>query len=121
MRIERIGSYQVAAKIGEGGMGEVYRARDIKSHGTLPVSQSRVILTDGVRVPSHLLDADARCLERGWLELRGTMKAPMGRCTMWQAATETQQVEIAGPALDLFPEARKTDLRHPADPHCRRR
>ena len=33
------------------------------------------------------------------------MNAPMGRCTMWQAATETQQVEIAGPALDLFPEA----------------
>jgi serine/threonine protein kinase len=27
-----LGSYSVTAKIGEGGMGEVYRARKISSH-----------------------------------------------------------------------------------------
>ncbi len=30
MRIERIGSYDVTAKIGEGGMGQVYQATDTK-------------------------------------------------------------------------------------------
>ena len=27
---DRVGSYEVVTKIGEGGMGEVYRARDTK-------------------------------------------------------------------------------------------
>ena len=27
---DRVGSYEVTAKIGEGGMGEVYQARDTK-------------------------------------------------------------------------------------------
>ena len=30
----RLGVYEVSAKIGEGGIGEVYRARDTNSTGT---------------------------------------------------------------------------------------
>ena len=32
----RLGSYEITAHIGVGGMGEVYRARDTKLNRTLP-------------------------------------------------------------------------------------
>ena len=35
----RLGHYDVSAKIGEGGMGEVYRARDTKRERRAPVTK----------------------------------------------------------------------------------
>ncbi len=41
-----IGSYEVTAKIGEGGMGEVYRARDTKLERDLVLRALPQVSTD---------------------------------------------------------------------------
>ena len=37
---DRVGSYEVVTKIGAGGMGEVYRARDTKLDGDVALKDS---------------------------------------------------------------------------------
>ncbi len=44
-----LGPYQVTAKIGEGGMGEVYRARDTKLDRDVALKVRRQAFTDESR------------------------------------------------------------------------
>ena len=48
---QRIGSYQISARIGAGGMGEVYRARDTKLNRDVAI---KVLLPDVARDPDRL-------------------------------------------------------------------
>ena len=48
---QRIGSYQISARIGAGGMGEVYRARDPKLNRDVAI---KVLLPDVARDPDRL-------------------------------------------------------------------
>ena len=43
---ERIGPYEIEAPIGEGGMGEVFRARDTRLHRTVAIKLSETAFTD---------------------------------------------------------------------------
>ena len=43
---ERIGPYEIEAPIGEGGMGEVFRARDTRLHRTVAIKLSKTAFTD---------------------------------------------------------------------------
>ena len=43
---ERIGPYEIEAPIGEGGMGEVFRARDTRLHRTVAIKLSKTDFTD---------------------------------------------------------------------------
>ena len=49
---DRVGSYEVVAQIGEGGMGEVYRARDTKLDRDVALKVLPEVFTDD---PGRLL------------------------------------------------------------------
>src|SRR5262245_1873628 len=48
---ERLGSYEFVAKLGEGGMGEVYRARDTKLKREVAI---KVLLADVASDPDRI-------------------------------------------------------------------
>ena len=59
-----LGPYAVTAKIGEGGMGEVYRARDTKLHRDVTLKVLPQAFTDDSITPSILLAlmfTDSKC------------------------------------------------------------
>ncbi len=47
----RLGSYEVTAKIGQGGMGEVYRARDTKLGRDVALKVLPDVFTEDREVP----------------------------------------------------------------------
>ena len=49
----RLGPYRVTAKLGEGGMGEVYRARDTKSDLDVALKVLPQAFTDDPDRPGH--------------------------------------------------------------------
>jgi len=58
---QRLGSYEILAKLGEGGMGEVYRARDTRLDRDVAL---KVLPTDMVSDPARLerFSREARAL-----------------------------------------------------------
>ena len=71
----RLGSYEVVAKLGEGGMGEVYRARDLKLNRDVAVK---------VLPAAFTLDPDRLARFRREAQLR-----PRGSCSICLARTTT--------------------------------
>ena len=65
-----LGPYQVTAKIGEGGMGEVYRARDTK----LDLDVAEIILPSAMIGPNVWLTGCHR-----WSRISASVKSPQGR------------------------------------------
>ena len=53
----RLGSYEVIAPIGRGGMGEVYRARDLRLHREVAI---KALPEDSRRIPNGSPDSSAR-------------------------------------------------------------
>ena len=95
----RLGSYQVTAKIGEGGMGEVYRATDTKLNRDVALK----VLPDAFSADAEQPDGDIASTNQGAI-IGGPVLNAVFRLIRWDGLS-TSSIQSGLPFRNLTPDS----------------